>query len=173
MCAQKRARLTMQRRGIVATGSGEVGEDAGTLPTMTELLVAACAELSLDTAALLYDPCGSHVLRSALRLYFGLPIESNQARSGGDSFRSKKSKRYMAHQAPLRSLLPEEDEVPAAAKDKSRRPPKALRGAGKALVASLNAALAEPTALKQAGAHHIATITVQVCIRARATSADR
>ena len=129
---------------------------------MTELLVAACAELGVDAAALLYDPCGSHVLRSALRLCFGLPIESTDVRSGGDSFRSKKSKRYMAHQAPLRSLLPEEDEEPVTDRGKGRRPPKALRAAGKALVASLNAALAEPTALKQAGAHHIATITVQV-----------
>lgn len=133
---------------------------------MTDLLVAACAELGVDAAALLFDPCGSHVLRSALRLCYGLPIEATDARTGGDSFRSKKSKRYMAHQAPLRSLLPEEeDELAAADKGKGRRPPKALRSAGKALVASLNAALAEPTALKQAGAHPIATITVQVRVR--------
>ena len=158
------ASLISQRRGIVAAAPEGTSDEVGTLASMTDLLVAACAELGVDAATLLFDPCGSHVLRSALRLCYGLPIEATDARTGGDSFRSKKSKRYMAHQAPLRSLLPEEDDEPAAAADKGkgRRPPKALRSAGKALVASLNAALAEPTALKQAGAHPIATITVQV-----------
>lgn len=124
---------------------------------MTSILTAAITELLPAIAEILYDPYASHLLRSSIILVTGQPFPSAEE---GDKLRSKKSRKFKAGQAPLRSITTTEK-----GKERERMVPRELIEVKAEVLRALDEALGAGTdgaSARQAATDGVACIVVQV-----------
>ncbi|RPD62032.1 ARM repeat-containing protein [Lentinus tigrinus ALCF2SS1-7] len=158
--------VSRESRGVFPP-SPESGEDEGELPTMTQLILDACEELSPSICSLIMDPFASHVVR-ALFLLLAPDVLGSLNDTPGKSataVRSKKSAAYKARQGSMKSVFTDSQ---ADGHSKAfRSTPKEFRKAAIGFVNALREQLGE-NEVRALAANQVASPVLQMLLELEA-----